>query len=116
MFLVRGDTETEGHLVEVTLNQRNLRSRGSFVLVSIKEGKVWVWNGIKTSNTTQRVATECAAAVVEQKRQEMGFDPSVVSVSFCTCKEGIEPPAFWEAFGVTNINVQRFEALSFLTR
>jgi len=102
LFLVRGDIESEGHLVEVSLSRRSLRSRGSFVLVSTKEGKVWVWHGIKTSKATRRVATECAAGVAEQKRTEMGFEPSISSVSTSACDEGAEPAAFWEALGVLN--------------
>ena len=72
-FALRGDIESEGHLVEVNLSRRSLRSRGSFVLVSTKAGKLWVWHGIKTSSAARRVAVECANAVAEQKRVEMGF-------------------------------------------
>jgi len=101
LFLVRGDIESEGHLVEVSLSRRSLRSRGSFVLVSTKKGKVWTWHGIKTSRATRSVAENCATGVVEQKRTEMGFD-GVSSISSCACEEGSEPTAFWEALGLTS--------------
>jgi len=103
LFLVRGDIESEGHLVEVALSRRSLRSRGSFVLVSTKEGKLWVWHGIKSKGATRRVAAECATAIAEQKRVEMGFEPSLASVSTSICEEGAESSAFWEALGVMNV-------------
>lgn len=45
LYICRGTLESETFLIEIPCSTRQLRSRGSFVLLDTKNGKIYVWHG-----------------------------------------------------------------------
>lgn len=45
LYICRGTLESEVFLTEIPCSTRQLRSRGSFVLLDIKDAKIYVWHG-----------------------------------------------------------------------
>lgn len=56
LFMVRGELENEGHLVEVEVNSSFLRSRGCVVLLNTKTGIIHLWHGAKALRHTRKVS------------------------------------------------------------
>lgn len=57
LFVVRGELENEGHLVEVDVDSSHLRSRGCLVLVNLNTGVIHLWLGAKALKGTREVIT-----------------------------------------------------------
>lgn len=45
LYICRGTLESEIFLTEIPCSTRQLRSRGSFLLLDIKGAKIYVWHG-----------------------------------------------------------------------
>lgn len=53
--MVHGANDDESHLTEVLCSTTQLRSRTSFILLSSKDGTVYVWHGNESSDTIKQV-------------------------------------------------------------
>lgn len=45
LYICRGTLETETFLIEIPCSTRQLRSRGSFILLDTENAKLYVWHG-----------------------------------------------------------------------
>lgn len=45
LYICRGTLSSETFLIEVSCSTRQLRSRGSFVLLNTESAKIYVWHG-----------------------------------------------------------------------
>lgn len=45
LYICRGTLETETFLIEIPCSTRQLRSKGSFILLDIENEKLYVWHG-----------------------------------------------------------------------
>lgn len=45
LYICRGTLEIETFLIEIPCSSRQLRSRGSFILLDTKNAKLYVWHG-----------------------------------------------------------------------
>ena len=59
MYVVRGEKEDEGHLVEVDVDAMHLRSRSCLVLVNTNSGTIHLWLGAKALRHTRKVLRIC---------------------------------------------------------
>ncbi|XP_050688505.1 supervillin-like isoform X3 [Eriocheir sinensis] len=98
LFIVRGELENEGHLVEVDVDSSHLRSRGCLVLVSLNTGVIHLWLGAKALKGTREVATTTAQKLLETSDSDMGWR-STTTKKIKKQYEGAESRDFWEGFG-----------------
>lgn len=57
MFMVRGELENEGHLVQTDVDSSFLRSRGCVILINTETGTIYLWHGAKALKHTRKVRT-----------------------------------------------------------
>lgn len=98
MFVVRGECPLEAALVETPVGVQNLRSRGSFLVLSRSTGRCYLWHGAKCSPHFVEVAQAAAKAIVEETPKEMSLSEDV-ELKLTEVKEGAEERGFWDAFG-----------------
>ncbi|KAL1421896.1 hypothetical protein MTO96_022608 [Rhipicephalus appendiculatus] len=98
MFVVRGECPLEAALVETPVGVQNLRSRGSFLVLSRSTGRTYLWHGAKCSPHFVEVAQAAAKAIVEETPTEMSVSEDV-ELKLTEVKEGAEERGFWDAFG-----------------
>lgn len=55
LFVVRGELENEGHLLEVEVTSTHLRSRGCLILANMLTGVIHLWHGAKALKHTRKV-------------------------------------------------------------
>lgn len=65
-FCVRGEYTNEMCLVEIPLCTDNLRSRSSFILLSVKTGLVYIWHGAKSPQHTRKIAVKAVDNLKEK--------------------------------------------------
>ena len=71
LYSVRGEHTTEAFLLEVPCSMSQLRSRGGYVLLDMKNvgaGKatICVWHGAKASQATREAVSHCAKEMLEK--------------------------------------------------
>lgn len=98
MFVVRGECPLEAALVETPVGVQNLRSRGSFLVLSRSTGRMYLWHGTKCSPHSLEVAQAAAKAIVEETPTEMAIAKDV-ELKLTEVREGAEERGFWDAFG-----------------
>ncbi|KAL1518089.1 hypothetical protein ABEB36_001766 [Hypothenemus hampei] len=90
LFIVRGELQEEAYLMEVPLEKKSLRSRGSLVLFG--EGRVTIWHGCKADKQKKLVAKDVVNNILKHKPEELNFDGDDVEV--LEVQEGEETEEF----------------------
>ncbi|XP_063955085.1 supervillin-like isoform X1 [Lytechinus pictus] len=103
LYCVRGEHTKETSLMEVPAKMRSLRSRTSFVLLTLsgvhnKKASLHLWHGAKVSKATKECAQHAAAALKENLPQEAGLSTDC-SITLEEMEEGKESAAFTKAMG-----------------
>ncbi|XP_078385918.1 supervillin-like isoform X2 [Cetorhinus maximus] len=101
LYIVQGEVAVEGSLLEVACECRNLRSRGSLVLVNTQQALIYLWHGCKVQASVREVGRTTANHIKERPPQELGLW-SRTDVTVCELEEGSEHPDFWRALGQRN--------------
>ncbi|XP_046380955.2 supervillin-like isoform X4 [Haliotis rufescens] len=97
-FCVRGEYTNEMCLVEIPLCTDNLRSRSSFILLSVKTGLVYIWHGAKSPQHTRKIAVKAVDNLKEKCPLEVNMD-SRASLLVTEVEEGSEKSDFWGPLG-----------------
>ncbi|XP_063887519.1 supervillin-like isoform X6 [Scylla paramamosain] len=103
MFMVRGELENEGHLVEIDVNSQHLRSRGCVVLTNLNTGIIHLWLGAKALKGTRDVGNTTTQRLMEAPDSSIGWKSSATK-KIKKQYEGAESRDFWEAFGGSKNN------------
>ncbi|XP_030021747.2 supervillin isoform X2 [Manduca sexta] len=98
LFVTRGNVSNEAYLVQVPCSVRQLRSRGSMLLVDTEKGCLYIWHGSRSLKHTKNVAIELANKMIARKTNYLySGDWKITEV-----REGEEPKEVLEALGVAN--------------
>ncbi|XP_045486740.1 uncharacterized protein LOC111003770 isoform X2 [Pieris rapae] len=99
LYVTRGNVTNEAYLLQVPCSVRQLRSRGSLVLVDTQKSCVYVWHGSRSLKHTRQVAVDLANKLVSRNPKSLFGDKSA---KVSEIKEGEEPKEVLEALGVAN--------------
>ncbi|CAH0729952.1 unnamed protein product, partial [Brenthis ino] len=98
LFITRGNISNEAYLLQVPCSVRQLRSRGSLVLVDTEKACLYIWHGSRSLKHTKQIAIELANKMVAKKPNYLlGSDVKIREI-----KEGDECKEFLDGLGVTN--------------
>lgn len=98
LFVTRGNLSNEAYLLQVPCSVRQLRSRGSLLLVDTEKGCLYIWHGARSLKHTKNIAIELANKLIARKSADLGVE----DVTITEVKEGEEPKEVLEALGVAN--------------
>ncbi|XP_072947591.1 uncharacterized protein [Epargyreus clarus] len=101
LFVTRGNLANEAYLLQVPCSVRQLRSRGSLILVDTEKACLYIWHGARSLKHTKNVAVELANKMVARQSRYL-FGENVADVKVTEVKEGEEPKEVYEALGVAN--------------
>ncbi|GBP24047.1 hypothetical protein EVAR_10148_1 [Eumeta japonica] len=101
LYVTRGNISNEAYLLQVPCSVRQLRSRGSLLLVDTEKGRLYIWHGSRSLKHTKTVAIELANKLVARKSDYL-FGDKVAEVKINEVKEGEEPKEVLEALGCAN--------------
>jgi len=92
LYWVRNEEECETCLYEVKLSSASLRSRGSYLVLDVPNKQLYVWNGVKATETTLQRGKQAANNLKENLSTLYSKKVSIVEVN-----EGEETDALWDA-------------------
>ncbi|KYN32244.1 Supervillin [Trachymyrmex septentrionalis] len=100
LYICRGTLETETFLIEIPCSTRQLRSRGSFILLNTENAKLYIWHG---SNSLRHIrnALKAANKLKESRPEEIGLS-NKNNIEICEVQESMEPEEFSNALGGIN--------------
>lgn len=98
LFVTRGNLSNEAYLVQVPCSVRQLRSRGSLILVDTEKGNLYIWHGSRSLKHTKNIAIELANKLIARKSSYL----PIGEMKITEVKEGEEPKEVLEALGVAN--------------
>ncbi|KAM3966427.1 LOW QUALITY PROTEIN: supervillin [Aphomia sociella] len=101
LFVTRGNLSNEAYLLQVPCSVRQLRSRGSLLLVDTEKGCLYIWHGARSLKHTKNIAIELANKLIARKCTYL-FGDKVGDVKITEVKEGEEPKEVLDALGVAN--------------
>ncbi|KOC65676.1 Supervillin [Habropoda laboriosa] len=101
LYICRGTLESEVSLIEIPCSTRQLRSRGSLILLDTKNDKIYVWHGSNTLPHIKKNVFSAATKLKENRPQETGLSPES-DVEIFESDEGMEPEEFITALGRMN--------------
>ncbi|KAK3915554.1 Supervillin [Frankliniella fusca] len=101
LYAVKGEVEREACLVEVTPSMRQLRSRGSFILLNEKKNILHVWHGTRSLPHIRKVASFIAQSIQKKLPEEFGLTNSS-ELSLQSEEEGSETQEFFKGVGGSN--------------
>lgn len=101
LYAVRGNIESESHLVQVACSMRQLRSRSSMIVVDSENGQIYVWHGVKSLKHTRSIAFEAAKKMASKKHVD-SFYSTIGDVKVTEVKEGDEPKPVIDMLGGAN--------------
>ncbi|XP_063382167.1 uncharacterized protein LOC134668655 [Cydia fagiglandana] len=101
LFVTRGNLSNEAYLLQVPCSVRQLRSRGSLLLVDTEKGRLYIWHGSRSLKHTKSIAIELANKLIARKSSYL-FGANVSNVIITEVKESEEPKEVLEALGVAN--------------
>nr|XP_033325478.1 supervillin-like isoform X1 [Megalopta genalis]XP_033325479.1 supervillin-like isoform X1 [Megalopta genalis] len=101
LYICRGTLESEVSLIEIPCSTRQLRSRGSLLLLDSKNDKIYVWHGSNALLHIKKNAISVAKKIQENRPQETHFS-SEGDIEIIEINEGIEPEEFFNALGGMN--------------
>lgn len=98
LFVTRGNISNEAYMLQVPCSVRQLRSRGSLILVDTEKSRAYVWHGSRSMKHTKQIAVELANKLAARKSHFFKGE----DVKICEMKEGEESKEFLDGLGVTN--------------
>ncbi|CAH2039431.1 unnamed protein product, partial [Iphiclides podalirius] len=101
LFVTRGNVPNEAYLLQVPCSVRQLRSRGSLLLVDTENAHLYIWHGSRSLKHTKGVAIELANKLVARASAQL-FGGRAAEVRITEVKEGEEPKEVLDALGVAN--------------
>ncbi|XP_012240348.1 supervillin isoform X1 [Bombus impatiens] len=101
LYICRGTLESEVSLIEIPCSTRQLRSRGSLILLDTKNNKIYVWHGSNSLPHIKQHAVNAAAKLKKNRPQETGLT-SEGDIEIFEIDEGMEPEEFINALGQMN--------------
>ncbi|XP_060818498.1 supervillin isoform X1 [Bombus pascuorum] len=101
LYICRGTLESEVSLIEIPCSTRQLRSRGSLILLDTKNNKIYVWHGSNSLPHIKQHAVNAAAKLQKNRPQETGLT-SEGDIEIFEIDEGMEPEEFINALGQMN--------------
>ncbi|CAG4946890.1 unnamed protein product [Parnassius apollo] len=101
LFVTRGNVSNEAYLLQVPCSVRQLRSRGSLLLIDTEKGYLYIWHGSRSLKHTKNVAIELANKLIARKSNYL-FGDNASDIKITEVKEGEEPKEVLEALGVAN--------------
>ncbi|XP_013190593.2 supervillin isoform X1 [Amyelois transitella] len=101
LFVTRGNLSNEAYLLQVPCSVRQLRSRGSLLLVDTEKGCLYIWHGVRSLKHTKNIAIELANKLIARNSGYL-FGGNVRDVKITEVKEGEEPKEVLDALGVAN--------------
>ncbi|XP_026317015.1 uncharacterized protein LOC113228083 isoform X4 [Hyposmocoma kahamanoa] len=101
LFVTRGNLSNEAYLLQVPCSVRQLRSRGSLLLVDTEKGCLYIWHGARSLKHTKNIAIELANKLIARKSSYL-FRSNVSDIKITEVKEGEEPKEVLEALGCAN--------------
>lgn len=101
LFVTRGNISNEAYLLQVPCSVRQVRSRGSLLLVDTEKGCLYIWHGARSMKHTKNIAIELANKLIARKSKYL-FGDNVSNVKITEVREGEEPKEVLEALGVAN--------------
>ncbi|XP_053606861.1 uncharacterized protein LOC128673207 isoform X2 [Plodia interpunctella] len=101
LFVTRGNLSNEAYLLQVPCSVRQLRSRGSLLLVDTEKGCLYIWHGARSLKHTKNIAIELANKLIARNSGYL-FGGNVSDVKITEVKEGEEPKEVLDALGVAN--------------
>ncbi|XP_075978885.1 uncharacterized protein LOC142978355 isoform X3 [Anticarsia gemmatalis] len=101
LFVTRGNLTNEAYLLQVPCSVRQLRSRGSLLLVDTEKGCLYIWHGARSMKHTKNIAIELANKLIARKSSYL-FGENVSDVKITEVREGEEPKEVLDALGVAN--------------
>ncbi|XP_041987270.1 uncharacterized protein LOC121739025 isoform X3 [Aricia agestis] len=101
LYITRGNVSNEAYFLQVPCSIRQLRSRGSLLLVDTETTNMYIWHGARSLKHTKQVAIELANKLVARQSSYL-FGNNVANVKITEVQEGEEPKAVLEGLGVTN--------------
>ncbi|KPJ08030.1 Supervillin [Papilio machaon] len=101
LFVTRGNVANEAYLLQVPCSVRQLRSRGSLLLVDTEKGGLYIWHGSRSLKHTKSVAIELANKLIARESNYL-FGENASDVKITEVKEGEEPREVLEALGGAN--------------
>ena len=97
MYLVRGEVESEGHLVAVGVHRSHLRSRACLILVNTEAGAIHLWKGCKALKHTRKVKSllkdlliYCISTVKDKESEDsltLNFNSMTISSGGGPCRQ-----------------------------
>ncbi|KZC07403.1 Supervillin [Dufourea novaeangliae] len=101
LYICRGTLESEVSLIEIPCSTRQLRSRGSLILLDTKNDKIYVWHGSNALLHIKQNASSVAKKLQENRPEETGLSAKG-DIEILEVNEGIEPEEFFNALGGKN--------------
>ncbi|XP_070526196.1 supervillin isoform X2 [Cardiocondyla obscurior] len=101
LYICRGTLETETFLLEIPCSTRQLRSRGSFILLDTESAKLYVWHGNNSLHHIRENAIRAANKLKENRPKEAGL-LNERHIQISEVQEGMEPEEFSNALGGIN--------------
>ncbi|XP_039308928.1 uncharacterized protein LOC105192922 isoform X2 [Solenopsis invicta] len=101
LYICRGTLEMETFLIEIPCSTRQLRSRGSFVLLDTENAKLYVWHGNNSLRHIRENAINAANNLKENRPEEAGLS-NKNDIQICEIQENLEFEEFSNALGGMN--------------
>ncbi|XP_011262026.1 uncharacterized protein LOC105254811 isoform X2 [Camponotus floridanus] len=101
LYICRGTLSSETFLIEVSCSTRQLRSRGSFVLLNTKSAKIYVWHGNNSLRHIRENAIKAANQLKKNRPEEVELS-NKDNIQIHEIYEGSEPEEFSNALGGMN--------------
>ncbi|XP_072757196.1 uncharacterized protein Svil isoform X2 [Anoplolepis gracilipes] len=101
LYICRGTLGSEIFLSEISCSTRQLRSRGSFVLIDTENAKIYVWHGNNSLRHIRENAMKAANQLKINRPEEVGLS-NKDNVQIYEIQEGLEPEEFSNALGGMN--------------
>ncbi|XP_066588431.1 LOW QUALITY PROTEIN: supervillin-like [Prorops nasuta] len=98
LYISCGTVKSETFLLEVPCSTRQLRGRGSLILLNTKTGKLYVWYGYNVLSHIKKNTLHAANMIKENRPQEIGLN-EMCNVAINIIVEGKEPIEFFDALG-----------------
>nr|XP_012149417.1 PREDICTED: supervillin isoform X3 [Megachile rotundata] len=101
LYICRGTLESEVSLIEIPCSTRQLRSRGSLILLDTANNKIYIWHGSNTLSHIKKNIFKAATLLQKNRPPEIGLS-SESSIEILEINEGMEPKEFISALGRLN--------------
>ncbi|CAL7943188.1 unnamed protein product [Xylocopa violacea] len=101
LYICRGSLESEVSLIEIPCSTRQLRSRGSLILLDTKDDKIYTWHGSNALPHIKKNAINAATKLKENRPPETGLS-SDGNIEILEIDEGLELEVFINALGQMN--------------